>query len=61
MVNDTDKNAYVKLGATASTTSFSYKLAPGQTLELPFPVYTGAIDAIWDSSPTGSMRVTEIS
>lgn len=61
MVNDADKNAYVKLGTTASTTSFSYKLAPGQTLELPFPVYTGAIDAIWDSSPTGSMRVTEIS
>lgn len=61
MVNDTDKNAYIKLGATASTTSFSYKLTPGQTLELPIPVYTGAIDAIWDTSPTGSMRVTEIS
>jgi hypothetical protein len=60
MVNDADKNVYVKLGATASTTSFSYKLTPGQTLELPTPVYTGAIDAIWDSSPTGSMRVTEI-
>lgn len=60
MVNDTDKNVYIKLGATASTTSFSYKLTPGQTLELPMPVYTGAIDAIWDSSPTGSMRVTEI-
>lgn len=60
MVNDSDKNAYVKLGATASTTSFSYKLTPGQTLELPMPVYTGAIDAIWETSPTGSMRVTEI-
>lgn len=60
MVNDSDKNVYVKLGATASTTSFSYKLAPGQTLELPIPVYTGAIDAIWETSPTGSMRVTEI-
>lgn len=60
MVNDTDRNTYVKLGATASTTSFSYKLAPGQILELPIPIYTGAIDAIWDSSPTGSMRVTEI-
>ena len=60
MVNDADKNVYVKLGATASTTSFSYKLAPGQTLELPMPVYTGAIDAIWDAGPTGSMRVTEI-
>ena len=61
MVNDADKNAYVKLGTTASTTSFSYKLTPGQTLELPTPVYTGAIDAIWDTSPTGSMRITEIS
>jgi len=61
LVNDSDKNAYVKLGATASTTSFSYKLTPGQTLELPIPLYTGAIDAIWESSPTGSMRVTEIS
>lgn len=60
MVNDSDKNVYVKLGATASTTSFSYKLTPGQTLELPMPVYTGAIDAIWDAGPTGSMRVTEI-
>jgi len=61
MVNDADKNAYVKLGTTASTSSFSYKLTPGQTLELPTPVYTGAIDAIWDTSPTGSMRITEIS
>ena len=60
MVNDSDKNVYVKLGTTASTTSFSYKLTPGQTLELPTPVYTGAIDAIWDAGPTGSMRVTEI-
>jgi hypothetical protein len=60
MVNDVDKNCYVKLGATASTTSFSYKLTPGQTLELPMPVYTGAIDAIWEAGPTGSMRVTEI-
>lgn len=61
MFNDCDKNAYVKLGATASTTSFSYKLAPAQTLELPIPLYTGAIDAIWESSPTGAMRVTEVS
>lgn len=60
LVNDTDKTVYVKLGATASTTSYSYRLTPLQTLEIPFPIYTGAIDAIWDSSPTGSMRVTEI-
>ena len=61
LFNDCDKAAYVKLGATASTTSFSYKLSPAQTLELPIPLYTGAIDAIWDATPTGSMRVTEVS
>lgn len=60
LVNDSDKVAYVKLGATASTASFSYRVAPLQTLELPVPVYTGAIDAIWDTGPTGAMRVTEI-
>lgn len=61
LFNDCDKAVYVKLGATASTTSFSYKLSPAQTLELPIPLYTGAIDAIWDATPSGSMRVTEIS
>lgn len=61
LFNDCDKAVYVRLGATASTTSFSYKLSPAQTLELPIPLYTGAIDAIWDATPTGSMRVTEIS
>lgn len=61
LFNDCDKAVYVKLGATASTTSFSYKLSPAQTLELPIPLYTGAIDAIWDATPTGSMRVTEVS
>ena len=60
LYNDCDKAVYVKLGATASSTSFTYRLQPNQTLELPTPVYTGAIDGIWDSSPTGSMRVTEI-
>lgn len=58
--NDTDKNAYVKLGTTASTTSFSYLLVPGATLELPKPIYTGRIDCIWATGPTGSMRITEI-
>ena len=59
-VNDADKIAYVKLGATASTTSYSYKLQPNSTLELAQPVYTGVVDAIWESSPTGAMRVTEL-
>lgn len=59
-VNDCDKNAYIKFGTTASTSSFSYLLTPGQTLELPKPCYTGRIDCIWAAAPTGSMRITEI-
>lgn len=57
--NDSTQNAYVKLGATASATSFSYLLVPGQTLELPAPIYTGIVDGIW-ASANGSMRVSEI-
>ena len=59
-VNDSDKNAYIKFGTTASTTSFSYLLTPGQTLELPKPTYTGRIDCIWGASVTGAMRITEL-
>ena len=59
-VNDADKIAYVKLGGTASATSYSYKLQPNSTLELAQPVYTGVVDAIWETGPTGAMRVTEL-
>lgn len=58
--NDADKAAYIKLGTTASTTSFSYKVLAGGTVELPRPVPDCRIDCIWDASPTGAMRITEI-
>jgi len=61
LYNDADTAVYVKFGTTASATSFSYKLLPAQTLELPFPVYTGIIDGIWANTPTGAMRITEVS
>lgn len=57
--NDSTSPAYLKLGATASTTSFTVKMFAYSYYELPMPVYTGAIDAIWDSA-TGSMRITEL-
>jgi hypothetical protein len=60
LFNDSTAVLYVKLGATASTTSFSYKLAAGATLELPSPVFTGAIDGLW-ASANGSARITETS
>lgn len=58
VVNDSTVNAYVKYGTTASTTSFTVKMLPGDYHEVPFG-YTGIITGIWDSA-TGSARVTEI-
>jgi len=49
----------LKLGATASATSFTIAIAPQGYYELPDPVYTGAIDAI-ATAATGTLRVTEL-
>lgn len=50
---------YIKPGATASTTSFTWQLPPGGTLTLDnLPVYTGILDCIW-SAAVGAARVTE--
>ena len=56
--NDSSSAMYIKYGSTASTTSFTYKILGTQTWEMPDPVYTGAIDCLWDSA-TGSARITE--
>lgn len=55
--NDSTAVLYVKLGSTASTSSFTVKVAAGGYYELPFG-YTGTIDGIW-SAANGSARVTE--
>jgi hypothetical protein len=59
-VNDADQPCLVKFGETASSSSFTYKLLAGDILELPTPIYTGRIDAIWTNAVTGNMRVTEL-
>jgi len=56
--NDSTATLYLKLGATASTTSFVTKLYTDQYYEVPFG-YTGIIDGIW-SSATGSARIVEL-
>ena len=56
--NDGTANLYLKLGATASTTSFTTIMYPNDYYEVPF-AYTGIIDGI-SSSATGNTRVTEI-
>lgn len=57
--NDSSAILYVKFGSTASSTSFTYYLAPGATLESQPACYTGIITGIW-ASATGSARTTEI-
>lgn len=56
--NDSTANLFVKLGATASATSFTQKVAGGGAYEVPFG-YTGIVDGIWESA-TGAARVTEV-
>lgn len=51
-------NCYVKLGATASATSFTLKLFATDTYIMDPPTYTGVIDYICDAA-SGSMEVTE--
>lgn len=58
--NDTDKKCYLKLGTTASATSFTVLIAPAGFYELPIPCYTGRIDGIWEAGPTGDIRITEL-
>lgn len=55
---DGTSTAFVKFGATASTTSFSIKILSQTYYELTFG-YVGVIDAIWTGTPNGSMRITE--
>ena len=57
--NDSTATLYLKLGATASTTSFTVKMYADDYYEIPF-WYTGIIAGIW-ASATGSARVTEVS
>lgn len=59
--NDSPSYLYLKYGATASVTSFTYKLDPGGTLEMAAPIYTGAIDGIWSANASGSVYITELS
>lgn len=51
-------NLFLKHGATASLTSFTVKLAPGQWYEMPQPAYVGIIDGIWDAAGSAA-QITE--
>lgn len=57
--NDSTQVCYLKLGTTATSSSYTVKMAAGDFYEAPFPCYTGRIDAIW-ASANGNMFVTEL-
>lgn len=57
--NDSTADLYVKLGATASATSFTVKMAAASYFEVPYG-YTGIIDGIWSADASGSARITEL-
>jgi hypothetical protein len=58
--NESTKLLYVKLGATASATSYTVQMPPNSYYELPtINIYTGIIDGIW-ASANGNARLTEL-
>ena len=57
--NDSTEVLYLKFGAAASPTSFTKKLNAGEFWSLPLPLYTGAIEGIWDAV-AGTVRITEM-
>lgn len=59
LFNDSTQICFVKFGATATSGSYTVKMAAGSLYESFLPVYTGRIDAIW-ASANGNMLVTEV-
>jgi hypothetical protein len=55
--NNSQDVLFAKCGATASSSSFTAKLFPGDTWEVPFG-YTGIIDGIWLAA-SGTAVITE--
>jgi hypothetical protein len=61
IVNDSTAILYLKLGATASATSYTFKMQPDDTVIINSQnLYTGIIDGIWASDAGGNARVTEL-
>lgn len=56
--NDSTQALYVTFAATATTSNYTYKVFPSQTLEFPLPMYPGRVDGIWDAA-NGNVRITE--
>ena len=58
LYNSSTQVLYVKLGAAASATDYTYPMASNTSWEVPFG-YTGLITGVW-ASANGSVKVTEV-
>jgi hypothetical protein len=59
--NDDANDCYLKYGATATTSDYTVRIpGNGGYWEMPEPIYSGRIDAIWSADGGGALRVTEI-
>jgi len=58
--NDGPNNVFVKLGAAATTASFTVRMSNKSEWEIPFPVYTGIITGICDTGQTATVLATEL-
>jgi hypothetical protein len=60
-LTNTDANAvYVYFGTTATATKFAVLIPAGGYYEMPQPIYTGRIDAIWAANGSGSLIGVEL-
>ena len=57
--NNGSNFVYIKFGTTASATSYTIILYPGGLFEMPIPMYTGAVEALANTS-NNVINVTEI-
>jgi hypothetical protein len=60
LFNDTNKDAFIKLAASPTTSSFSFKIGPGGFYERELTNYLGIVTAIWGSAAIGSLYATEL-
>lgn len=60
LYNDSNKDCFIKFGATATTSLFGFRLTPGDFFDgKNLPNYLGIITCIWPSPATGSLMATE--
>jgi hypothetical protein len=60
LYNATNHTVNIALSAIASVSAYSFPLLMGSLYSQDSPIYSGAVSAIWPSSSTGNLLVTEL-